>query len=589
MVKNVKRITKNHKFMNKIRITQDQKLSLKLTSADTLYELSGTFDLAGEVLEIPSGCVLKFDEGTRIANGMLSLNNTVFEGAQHSIAALVNGTQEELDTDAFDLTGSDKVAIMQSIVSTARIIQLHGRFKNVFDNIKIGYKETTLVGNGAIIENTAITTQAITITSDDFIKISDLEFYVSSGYAIYKNANLTTETKLSFIIDKCRFVSTYNGPESNPYPAIIQLLGSREGNITNCFFQGEGFGSSIGIDRTLVVNTNVIGCMFSNLSYGIRAIGASSTSLNPIEDYSVYACGLNVQSAVMLGCKYGIYIEGNDSFFLNNSMIDFCAAPLVLISQDGANITNNYFSTSQTLLNNFDYHATITAKNNTSAGIANRNQRIIISNNTIYGHRTINNYGIDMDVESKDCIIQGNTFNSCIGFSIHLFNVNNWSTEKLVIDNNRFYFSSNVLIGIGDNTYTGSEQILISNNCAYAANLSGCKLVKAGSQTFGTYIYHNNRFRTSVSAPTSGDNEPQFFWGKQKSTTRFRFNLSFPASSTEMNITNPLSDANAVVYIGNNKVAICVKSISASKIYFTKCSTNAAISFTAIIEHMNNI
>ena len=69
--------------MNKIQISQEQKLSLKMTSIDTLYELSGVFDLAGEIIEIPTGCVLKFTGGSKITNGTLSLNNTVIEGAKN--------------------------------------------------------------------------------------------------------------------------------------------------------------------------------------------------------------------------------------------------------------------------------------------------------------------------------------------------------------------------------------------------------------------------------------------------------------------------------------------------------------------------
>ena len=52
--------------MRKIQITQENILSSMLTSADTLYELSGTFDLGGEIIGIPSGSVLKFTEGCKI-------------------------------------------------------------------------------------------------------------------------------------------------------------------------------------------------------------------------------------------------------------------------------------------------------------------------------------------------------------------------------------------------------------------------------------------------------------------------------------------------------------------------------------------
>jgi hypothetical protein len=83
------------------------------TSANTIYVLSSEIDLAGNTIQIPEGCVLKFEEGTKITNGTLTLNNTMLEGAKHGIAVKVNGVQEELDTEFFDLTGDNKTAIMQ--------------------------------------------------------------------------------------------------------------------------------------------------------------------------------------------------------------------------------------------------------------------------------------------------------------------------------------------------------------------------------------------------------------------------------------------------------------------------------------------
>lgn len=567
--------------MNRIQINQEKAKSSigdMLTKADTLYELSGDIDLAGTSVIIPERCVLQFAEGTKITNGKIILNNTQIRGAKHSIAVEVSGIQRELDSDDFDLTSNQKTAIMQSIVNTANIIQLHGYLENVFDNIEIGGKETMLIGNGAKIVNTTVNASAITITDNSFIRIVDLDFSISSGYAIYKDVCPTTSTCLSFIIDRCHFVST-----GNSSTAIIQLLGSREGNITNCFFEGSGKTGCIGINRQNAVNTNVIGCMFSNLSYGIKAIGVTTPSDSSTELYSKFACGLNVQSAVMLGCKYGIYIEGNDSFFLNNSMIDFCDNPLVLISQDGANITNNYFSTS-TVYN--DYTATITVRNNSSKGTANRNQRIIISGNTIYGHRTSNNYGIDMSVKSKDCTIQGNTLDFFTGHGIYMRNESaesSWTIEKLVIDNNRFYFAYSNEDGIGG--YAGDPAIIVTNN--YAIESSTTKLMNVGSPYYGNYVYSGNH--DYLASVPSGDEGSKVYYASRRNSTRMKIGLTMAANVNTLTINNPMnSDTSLVVYVANNRYPICVYSISSSQIVFTK-TTNEAVSFTAIIEHILNM
>lgn len=605
--------------MNKIQITQDQKLASMLTSADTLYELSGTFDLGGEIIGIPSGSVLKFTEGCKITNGTISLNNTVFEGAKHCIAALMSGTQYELDTDDFDLTGSNKVTIMQSIVSTATSIQLHGRLENVFDNIIIN-KETTLIGNGATIANTTVQiNKALNITTDDFVRITDLNFELLVGNAIYKDALVTNDAKLSFIISNCKFKLTTNLSAS-----FIKLVNSREGNITDCFFIGKAYKPNtveyrygIGIERKDAVNTNVISCMFSYLDYGIKATAVHITPDidHPGDDegelYSKYACGLNVQSAIIISCKYGVYIEGNDSFFLNNSMVDFCENPLVMKSQDGANVTNNYFSTASVIFNGAStpaYNATIAVRNNFTKGEKNRNQRIIIANNTIYGHRAENstkNYGIEMEVESKDCTIQGNTINSCRNVGIHLIRETNWSIEKLVIDNNRLYLTDNCCFGIGNDpteadSFEGNSQIVLSNNRAFGyteednpptQELVNVAHTNVQQMKYGYYLYHNNHFRKAGNTPTD-PLESQVFHENEKSTTRLKLQLSIPSGSTSRQILNPMGDdLNIVVYIANNSVPIFVSFTSAGTnkyINFTT-TTSSGASFTAIIEHLRNI
>ena len=570
--------------MNKIRINEKSTStsnSAAFTETDTLYELSCNLDLAGATVKIPERCILKFEEGAKISNGTLALNNTLFEGTRHCILTEVSGIQKELDTDYFDLTKENKTAIMQSIVDTASVIQLHGRLENVFYNIQLGNKDLSLIGNGATVVNTFTeSAPAIVITSNNFVRIVDLDFEISSGYAIYKNVPPELVTKLSFIIDRCRFVC-----DGTAATSFIQLLGSREGNISNCFFEGPENSCCIGINRTNAVNTNVIGCMFSNLRYGIKAVGENTLLDVPSEQYSVFACGLNVQSAVMVGCKYGIYIEGNDSFFLNNSMIDHCVNPLVMMSQDGANVTNNYFSTSS--ITPSDYTATITVRNNSSKGAGNRNQRIIISGNTIYGHRTTNNHGIDFDVESKDCTIQGNTLDFFTDHGIYLRHVNTeteWTTQKLVIDNNRFYFAYGSCDGIGGYNYTGDFAVIITNN--YAIEGANTQLLNAGTPYFGNYVCSGNH--DYLPAIPSGSEGPQVYYASRRNSTRMKIGLVMEANSNTLTISNPMNeDTRIVVYVGNNRYPICVESITSTHIVFSK-GVSEAVSFFAIIEHVLN-
>lgn len=616
--------------MNTIVVNPGTSFASQLTTVNTIYVLSGIYNLAGGsavvpsgsilkflessivtggMLQLSSGCTLRFEEDSKITNCLLMLNNTRFEGFKHRISSSVGGTQYELDTDYFDFTGNSKTAIMQSIINTATVIQLHGRFENVFNNITIQNgdelaqnhveKPKVINGNGATIVNTFTdsTIAAIKIKTDDLIKITDINFEINAGYAIYKDTNVRQgNTRLSFIIDRCRFRRT---AASNS--GLIRLINSREGNITNCMFKSDIVFGGLGIDRSNAINTNVIGCMFSDLRYGIYAKGEHDTSDGPIDKYTSYACGLNVQSAVMLGCEYGIYIEGNDSFFLNNSMIDFCIYPLVIFSQDGANITNNYFSAKAydtDELNNigpYSYTAVITVRNinNLTEGFSTeQNKRIILSGNTIYGHRNYYCYGIDMDVDSIDCTIQGNTLDYFVGHGIILRNRDHhaadtgWSTEKLVIDNNRFHFAGSNMDAICIDGDIGVRPVIITNN--YVMEGNGTTFITTNNPYFGVLTYAQNH--DYLTGTPSGSDAIQAFDGSRRDNTRIKINLSMNPLDNTLEIVNPMrGDANLVVYVANNTAPVYVKSISGTKIEFGKATTSTPVTFTAIIEHFYNM
>lgn len=627
--------------MNTVVVNTGTAFAPQLASADTIYVLSGAYNLGGSpatvptgsvlkflenatvtngILQFSSGCTLRFEEGSKITNCLLVLNNTLFEGTKHRISTTVSGTQYELDTDYFDLTGTNKKSIMQSIIDVATCVQLHGRFVDVFNNITIVNGSETaqnhiekpkiINGNGATIVNTFTdsTIAAIKIKTDDLVRITDINFEINAGYAIYKDTNVRQEnTRLSFIFDRCRFRRT---AASNS--GLIRLINSREGNITNCIFLSDVVYGGLGIDRSNAINTNVIGCMFSKFNYGIYAKGVHTTDDPNNDYYTSFACGLNVQSAVMLGCKYGIYIEGNDSFFLNNSMIDYCVYPLVIVSQDGANITNNYFSArrpedvDKNVCPVYDHTAIITIKNKPSIAASEENKRIILFGNTIYGHRNNACHGIDMDIESIDCTIQNNTFDFFREYGIQLRNTvstyPNWSTEKLVIDNNRFHFVlANIDYGNGlesNNAYPnidaihgegciGDVSVIISNNYAINVeetidnNLIQSKFITAGNAYFGDCLsFGNHDYLVHDPSGTAGSEIKSAF---KRNSTRIKINLSMSESSPQLTIDNPMHSADVVVYIANNTCPIFVDYIDDSDITFGK-NTNLAASFVAIIE-----
>ena len=550
------------------------------------YQLVGDNNLDSEsTVEIKENCTLLFLGGT-FSGATLQLNNTVIEGASKSISCKVTGTQYELDADAFNLTQS----IMQSIVNTVKVLHLHGEYdSSIFNNIQIGGESSsngdssiTIFGNGATInvidptqnnDNEQIEYCGIHIQTNDFVKITDIKFVVSSGCAIIKDAYETDDTKLSYLIDRCHFNvnSKSNG---------IMLICTREGNITNCTFEG-GKPTSEGIFLQRAVNTNVIGCLFSDLGYGIHCQGVVQNGT-----YDPHTCGLNVQSAIILGCNYGVWVQGSDSFFLNNSMIDYCIYPLTIVSQDGANVTNNYLSnriSTNTNNNNQDFY-TIRIYNESNYP-DDYNKKIIISKNTIVCNQS-NSYGIYMNVVSTNCLISDNTIEFFTKYGIHLYKESfpegDNPIEKLVIDNNRFAFDDrdNIEACIGNCSYDGTNSIVLSNN--YVVCNESVSLVKCTSG-MGNYLYHNNhRMLPESSDAIKIGNEA-------RNTTRYKIPVVVQAYQNSVSVENPFRSIAVLVSIANMPYFATVSNVSADNILLNVSSMAESYTFYVIVEWINNI
>ena len=59
-------------------LRKETSLALQMTKENTIYEIRYNFDLNGDTLTVPSGCVLKFNGG-KISNGVIVGNNTVID------------------------------------------------------------------------------------------------------------------------------------------------------------------------------------------------------------------------------------------------------------------------------------------------------------------------------------------------------------------------------------------------------------------------------------------------------------------------------------------------------------------------------
>ena len=242
----------------------------------------------------------------------------------------------------------------------------------------------------------------------------------------------------------------------------IILIGAREGNIHNCYFE-----NCNGIFRTHTVNTIIRDCNFKNGNIGVYDCG----------DNTAYSCGLDLESCQMIGVTKGVYICETDNFIINDCMIDYCDEPVIIESQDNGKITNSYIS-SRTM--NPAIRLTANADNTLNNGIR-------ISKNNILTHYLNGDNGGDcIEINYlKDGLIEGNYIQF---YSRYGINIIGNLLQTIVANNVIAPRSSNAIASVGSSSdYNGSITNKFTNNYFN---------VKAFDK-FRNYSYSNNtNFRT---------------------------------------------------------------------------------------------
>lgn len=95
---------------NHVTLRKNSLISEQVTKPNTIYKIGYTFDLGGDTLAIPEGCVLKF-KGGKITNGTLILNDSYLEGSKGFQNVVLVGTcaNKELFSDLFVLDKKGKI------------------------------------------------------------------------------------------------------------------------------------------------------------------------------------------------------------------------------------------------------------------------------------------------------------------------------------------------------------------------------------------------------------------------------------------------------------------------------------------------
>ena len=218
-------------------LRNDKTLAEQLTQANTIYEVRYNFDLDGDTLTIPEGCVLKFNGG-KISNGTIRGAKTSIESSLYQIFdnVTISGSwlNYEMYIEWFGAKSGDTTFDNSGIIST--VAHTFSRFSagrgTYYCSSVIDLSDTTITHVNVIGTLQYTTTE----TANTFIKIKTNGGDVYINRILGPNSNITSETEKSIGIE---FVNCNNSKfQLNRVQGFynnILITGDNAGNAYNYY------------------------------------------------------------------------------------------------------------------------------------------------------------------------------------------------------------------------------------------------------------------------------------------------------------------------------------------------------------------
>lgn len=460
-----------------------------LSKENTIYIIQYDYNLNGQTITIPSGCVLQF-EGGSISNGSINfnkcsiegefkINNIIFTGNFiSSVIAPSTNTKEVLQSiiDAKDFTSNEVLTIRFS--------------KNIIYNwegsLLINKKNIKLVGDGMIYGHLQVG-----ITDIEFLELGYNSNNTLSNFNI-EITGLTFKKEGSDRTDNWVYLTSFKRGDIKGQ--AIQLLNVIGVNISNCIFNNVPYGIVYG-NNPQYVNQNVRRIIISNNKFE-RTNGAVTTIPHGIDNPNQYE-----------------YTEYGDTVIIGNTM--YCAEYcLDLEGVDGALISSNKMFTANKgdIIIKNTYNTNIIGNNIFGEScekfmvvFRNKCNKIVINGN-IFNYFKLNPdnltnrtqetkdqgaIGFESSVTTSGCIISGNGFYN-INAGTPIVTENGAQITALSIMGNEY---SNVLdlpLPIINNrgAIFGSFECdyKVSNDPTYIAGYIGEELDYTEENIYNTYI-----------------------------------------------------------------------------------------------------
>ena len=200
--------------LSSVKLRKNRPFAEQVTKPNTVYKIRHNFDLGGDTVAIPEGCVLKFKRG-KIINGTLVLNNTYLEGTKGLQNVVLSGkcANNVLSSDLFvlDKTGkTDNSVEVQSMFNVGVDSVFFSTGTYSFSDIKVG--NVSINANGS--------TFISTLAQDGYSVINNI--FVANNTDFFKLYGATIKGHL----------------EGNPRIQIVVLSPIDLTNVNNAVLKG---------------------------------------------------------------------------------------------------------------------------------------------------------------------------------------------------------------------------------------------------------------------------------------------------------------------------------------------------------------
>lgn len=204
-------------------LTQDM-----INNPNTIYHIQYDYNLNGQTITIPSGCVLLF-EGGSISNGVVKFNNTLLEGGINIDCTILGSLlNQEIKASWFVVQGSDISSIL-NITGVSRVII---DIPSVIEKAIIINEYKELIFNSKVISTVPKSTSEILFTLNKGGIIEGLDIDIQNELHIVVNCSTNT------IIHNCKINYLFNDGDGTQHYAINVPENSKTVLIDNCEISG---------------------------------------------------------------------------------------------------------------------------------------------------------------------------------------------------------------------------------------------------------------------------------------------------------------------------------------------------------------